>query len=79
LDRTRCDVAAFRFAFAPTESCDGGTDEFDESLSNRARSAATSASNAAIRASACTNRSLTATTSAANSSYDGCSTVDTRS
>jgi hypothetical protein len=48
LDRTRCDVAAFRFAFAPIESCDGGVDEFVESLPAFDRNAATSASNAAI-------------------------------
>jgi hypothetical protein len=68
LDPTRCDVAAFRFAFAPTKLVDGGVDEFVESLSSRARSAATSASNAEIRASAMTNRSVNATTSAASSS-----------
>jgi hypothetical protein len=50
LDRTRCDVTAFRLAFAAGGSADGGVDEFVESLPNRARNATTSGSNAAIRA-----------------------------
>ena len=48
IDRTRCDVAAFRFAFAPMESCDGGVDEFVESFPDLDRSASTSARNAAF-------------------------------
>jgi hypothetical protein len=43
LERTRSDRAAFRFPFAASESCDGGLDEFVESLPNLVRNAATSA------------------------------------
>jgi hypothetical protein len=41
-------VAAFRFAFAPIESVDGGADEFVESVPAFDRNARTSARNAAI-------------------------------
>ena len=49
-DRSRCDVTCLRCALAAGPPDEGGLDEFDELLPCCARNAATSASNAEIRA-----------------------------
>jgi hypothetical protein len=49
-DRTRCERCARRFPFAANESCDGGVEEFDESVPNFRFSATFSARNPALSA-----------------------------